>query len=876
MSHDNRPPPSEGRMAGRPAIFDAMTRLAGLALALGLLLRATPAAANFDWVGRVELDAQDLANADVKKRLEAVGNLSAYDPALTAPHLLRALHDSERSVRLEAARVLGRGAVPEVVPVMMEWLADPIGDVRGVAAEVLGDVGGDDATASLIRTLGDDDAAVRLRAVVALGKIGARGNPAVVIPLISRLEDDKPDVRRKAVEQLELLKDRRAVIPLVAAFGDTHPEVKKAAIRAVGQLGDTSAVSALLRLVNEPADEIRGLAVGALGAIGAPEAADTLIDLMPSGTPDFRAKVAFAIGQIAARPGAGEAAQRAVRALVEMLADPGQRAQAREALAVAGKAAVPPLIAHLDGKLAGDPVTAVALLEDSKDPRATDALVAELDRGRVPIPSILAALGGTEDPRALVPVLGTLSAKEPAVRLAAMQALRSLVGQDPRAADVLIERLADDDLEVRILAAEYLGLTQARGAVEKLSALTAAGSPPRLRRASIDALGEIGDPRGAPALIALLREGPSELHRAAVDALSYAADAKSVDALLALTRDDRGATRYHLVRALGAVMRSHPDADAVKLLRQLADGATTPVSLAAISALAAANARDATGLLRDLLDKSGSDRRRAAALALGELAAIDAVPNLVAALAAKDDRVAADAAWALGEIAASGAEGAAAVVKGDQLPILFRLARRGGWAASISATGALARIAAVSPAAVVAHRDLATQLLHHKSRLVRVNAAHLVAELERGGKAPTAAAVGALVTIVDDDASPGARLAAIRALATIAGGKPARLGTSAVASLDLAAGQTRDPAVAAAAVAAKKAAPPAIARSEWRSFYVVDPSADDRPVRQEAYFIVGDDQLIWATYTDARGEIATEHFPAGDATVLPASREDEL
>ena len=46
-------------------------------------------------------------------------------------------------------------------------------------------------------------------------------------------------------------------------------------------------------------------------------------------------------------------------------------------------------------------------------------------------------------------------------------------------------------------------------------------------------------------------------------------------------------------------------------------------------------------------------------------------------------------------------------------------------------------------------------------------------------------------------------------------------------------------------------------------------------MRQEAYFLIGTDHLVWATYTDARGEIATEHFPAGDATVLPASREAE-
>jgi len=35
------------------------------------------------------------------------------------------------------------------------------------------------------------------------------------------------------------------------------------------------------------------------------------------------------------------------------------------------------------------------------------------------------------------------------------------------------------------------------------------------------------------------------------------------------------------------------------------------------------------------------------------------------------------------------------------------------------------------------------------------------------------------------------------------------------------------------------------------------------------------DGLVWATYSDARGDITSEHFPHGDATALAASREGE-
>jgi HEAT repeat protein len=328
-----------------------------------------------------------------------------------------------------------------------------------------------------------------------------------------------------------------------------------------------------------------------------------------------------------------------------------------------------------------------------------------------------------------------------------------------------------------------------------------------------------------------------------------------------------------MVRALGAVLRSEPDERGEKLLRELTDNAGAQVSVAAIAALAAADSKRSSRTLIQLVERSGSDRRRAAASALGDLGAIDAVPVLVAALSAKDDRVVADAAWALGEIATR-TGGLAAVTKGDHVDVLLRVAKRGGWAASISATGALARIAALDPALLASRRPAAHQLLFHRSRLVRANAARLVGELERVASPIDSTALSTLVSILTDDPSAGAKLAAARALGTIAGGKPARIGGAAVRELDDAA-KGRDALLAEVAVAAKKAAPVYPQRGEWRTFYVVDPSADDRPVRQEPYFVVGADTLIWATYTDPRGELSTEHFPSGDAIALPASRESE-
>ncbi len=852
-----------------------MPRLSRVAFALALGLTAAPvhraAAWTFDWAGRVELDAEGLTSDDPQKRLDAVTDLGKYDIALTEQHLLRALDDPDRRVRNAAAKTLGQGGSRKAVPRLIEWLSSGESKTKQVAAGALGDIGGPDATQALTRTLGDTDDAVRLQAVKAVGEIGKRGNPNVVLALIPRLEDTKTDIKLATIAQLEELGDRRAVIPLVAKFGDHQIEARKAAVRAVGRLGDRSAVPALIRLIDDPSEDVRTAAVGALGSLGAVEAIDALTEKLGTGGDSFRTKVAYALGQIAGTPGAGKAGEEAMTALVELLAQPQQRAAARDALRVAGKAAVPALVLHLQGRIKGDPSTAVQLLADTGDRRATSALAAELERGRVPVPIVLRALGATHDPAALVPVLRALSSKDATIRLAAMESLRPLIGSDARAGDVLIEHLADEDLELRVLAAEYLGLLGIASAVPKLATLAKAGNPARLRHAAVDALGEIGRPEATPTLVDVLRNGPIDLASAAATALSYIADPAAVAPLMKILRGQRGTTRYQVVRALGATLRAKPDADARKLLRDLTSDNQVKVSIAAITALAAADAHhyDATdaAFLRTVVERGTSDRRRAAAWALGEIHDAGAIDVLASNLGDRDDRFVGDAVWALGEIAVSRPTDPKVAALVDRW---LYLAKHGGWAAAANGTGAFARLLWVVPAASRNkllegdRRKTLLSLSYHRSRLVRLNLVHALGALSGDDVAQT------LARMVRHDASLHVRAAAASNLARVGGRRVAP-------TLARALEHESDPLVKAAIVAAKAGPPPPPpARPEWRVFQVVDPGADDAPVRQTPYFIHASDGVVWATYTDARGELASEHVPAkGETIVWPASRENE-
>ncbi|HUS64898.1 MAG TPA: HEAT repeat domain-containing protein [Kofleriaceae bacterium] len=823
---------------------------AAAALAAGTLALAPGAARGFDWIGKIEIAADGLDSDSAEDRLAAVRKLGQSEIQWSRPYLLKALRDPDVRVRSAAGRILARAKVVEAVPIVIPWLAEADKDGQQAAAEILGELGDASAVPALVRSLSDPDAQVRVRVVTALGHIG--GEP-VVVPLINRLEDDKAEVRQAAVEQLAASGDRRAVIPLVGLFDDASVEVRAAAISAVGRLGDRAALPALLRLLRDSNDVIRQEAVAALGNLEAHEATETLTALLGTGTEGLKRKVAFALGQIAGAASSGQAGRDATFALVEALGNGQMRAAATEALSAAGKAAVPALVAHLEGKLDGDPATAVIILRDLGDPRATPVLVAELDRGRLSRELVLEALGKIGDGRALVPVLGLLADKDPAVRLAAMKALEPLIGKGSRAADVLGDMLDDPDLEIRVLAAQYLGAMEAEVAVPRLVSLARSAPENRLRGAAIAALGEIGSPEATRTLLGILKDGPPALHMAASNALIYVHDAAAMKPLLELVDRSPASTRAAVVRTLGGVMRDRKDDGARKKLEGLVGGARLDVALAAIAALGSMGDARSAGVLMEVAKGGQLDRRKAALEALASLRGADraVLRGLFEEhLKSTDDRVAAAAAWGMGKIAASDGRSRAG---------LWRATKRRGFATPINASAALALVADKEDASRV------VELLHHRSRLVRTNAAVAAARLG------VAAARGRLLAMLARDVSWVARVAAARALGRIGGAGVSEALKK--AAKDDARQEVREAAEAAAGGKGAKAALPA--RTDWRDFYFVDPTTGDKPVAQEQYFVLASDGIVTALYTDARGMAVEERFPPGDHVIASALEEKE-
>jgi hypothetical protein len=130
---------------------------------------------------------------------------------------------------------------PVVVPRLRTALRDPDGCVRRVAGSFLGRVEHPTAAAALVAALEDPSAETRQVAALGLGlwdRDDDNGTPSSVVePLVRRLRDDSPMVRRSAAWALGSLEATGAITALIEALQrDTDPRVRQAAAWALGQV----------------------------------------------------------------------------------------------------------------------------------------------------------------------------------------------------------------------------------------------------------------------------------------------------------------------------------------------------------------------------------------------------------------------------------------------------------------------------------------------------------------------------------------------------------------------------------------------------------------------------------------------------------------
>ena len=206
-----------------------------------------------------------------------------------APALLAAETSPLSSLRLRAARALGRIQRPEGVAPLLVLLNDPKLSVRLESAFALGQLGWDasfagvsqpQVVAALSPLLTDKNPRIRATVTEALGKIGLENTPTLIAPA---LVDSSPSVRAQALMALYrhrlVLKLRNptaappelpavSVASVLALSQDPHEQVKRNAAYVLARVkisGAPEVLTAATRLAQAPETWVRYFAVVALG-----------------------------------------------------------------------------------------------------------------------------------------------------------------------------------------------------------------------------------------------------------------------------------------------------------------------------------------------------------------------------------------------------------------------------------------------------------------------------------------------------------------------------------------------------------------------------------------------------------------------------------
>jgi HEAT repeat protein len=204
--------------------------------------------------------------------------------------------------------------------------------------------------------------------------------------------------------------------------------------------------------------------------------------------------------------------------------------------------------------------------------------------------------------------------------------LRLLSGcNDPRVDAVLRQALADESPVLRAAAAEAMGWQRSPAQVPWLMACWNRETEGSVRRALLEALGEIGEPRSRSLFMAALEDADIEVRAAAVRGLGTFPNPATVGVLEEVFWNDPSPEVHSEVLT---VLEKIGNRVAQSLLLQAAHDADPLVRARAIHALGKLRVRDAVETLRLRLQDPDSNVRTAAIHSLARILGRESLPDL--------------------------------------------------------------------------------------------------------------------------------------------------------------------------------------------------------------------------------------------------------
>lgn len=475
----------------------------------------------------------------------------------------RALLSSDPEERRRALSQIGALSIGSAVPLVLAALGDSDWRVRKEATAAARAFLPEEALIrALIDALGTSEVGLCNAAVDVLGAAGAAATPL----LADALRTLHADGRKLAVEALGRGRDREALAPLQRALADDDPNVRQAAAESIAALAGVApeaVETVLLELLADADPIVRLSALSGLDTLGASIPWDKLAPLLDD--PTLRSLALAAVAR-AGHAGAPAVLARALGASSGRTFDAALSAFALVPLDPLPEPAFQALTAHTPGIL--DRLLRAARAEDEEHP---------------------------ERKRTALLVGATLG--------------------DDRMVDVAISALGEAGLGNAALAAlEWLGAPAMDALVQRLAREpSGAREDDDERTLYVDALAHLAE-----------RERAAEEQRELPNG-AYAADPPRDVALAAIRRAAKGRARKAAARALHALgsLGEAVDLALAEAIFLTSEGAVTYAAEAALSALASRHQIAARALAAEA--ENVAQRGRAAAVVLGALAEAEAL-----------------------------------------------------------------------------------------------------------------------------------------------------------------------------------------------------------------------------------------------------------
>ena len=436
------------------------------------------------------------------------GDRKAAPPVVApvAPDLLQLLQDGEARMRRRAALAVGRVGLPEGVAPLGKLLAsDPDGEVRAMAAFALGILGDRAAAAPLRAALADASALVQGRAAEALGLLGDAASAAPIAAMaraayvqsnaITLNPHDQSTPLSPSAEAFRLglfaLTRLKAYDALASVVIDAEGEPRLRwwpVAYALSRVGDPRAAPALLTLARAGGSLSRGFAARGLGSLKDQGSVGTLLLMAQGWQDDPRSAVSAirALGQI----GSADAASGLRTLLQARTVSPTVRLEAVGALgALKDRESIDTVLELLNDPWPAMRAAALRAVRDI-DPETFIVVLSGLEPD--PHPGVRAALAtmlaGIDPEIAQARLAAMLAEPDPVVLPAVIDALAGLPIRPPDFPATLARLLTHGDVIVRAAAARGIGAVKPESGAAALAQAYRAWQSDGLYQARLAAL----------------------------------------------------------------------------------------------------------------------------------------------------------------------------------------------------------------------------------------------------------------------------------------------------------------------------------------------------------------------------------------------------